>query len=175
LTASPNLRLAAIAALGVLTCILPSAANAGSGSTPVTVSATVTQNCTISTTTNVGFGSYDPVTISGAVTTSGVVKVTCTKGASGITLTLNGGGNSASATSPDTRAMKGATNANYLSYDLYEDSGYATRFPVTAVSETVSGGITTPTNITLYGKIKATAQDVAVDAYGDTVQATVNF
>lgn len=175
MTGSLKLRLAAIAALGSLTCILPSAANAGSASTPVTVSATVTQNCTISTTTNVGFGSYDPVTISAAITTNGVVRVTCTKGASGITLTLNGGSNSASATAPDTRAMKGTTNANYLSYDIYEDSGYATRFPTTAVAETVSGGITTPTNVTLYGKIKAAAQDVSVDSYSDTVQATVNF
>lgn len=159
----------------VAATFFPNVVHAGSQSTSVNVSASVTQNCKISNTANITFGSYDPVTVAAVTQSTGSVSVTCTKGASGITFTLNGGSNSASATSPDTRAMKGTTNGNYLSYDVYETSGYATRFPVTAVAETVSGGITTPTTISLYGQIKAAAQDVSIDSYNDTLSATVNF
>jgi len=171
-----SVRLAGLAAaFGLFAALLPGAASAGSASSSVTVSATVTQNCTISTTTNVAFGAYDPVTVSAVTDATGAVKLTCTKAATGITLTLNGGGHSGSAVAPDTRAMVGATNGDFLSYDIYETGSYATRFPTTPVSETVSGGITTPTTVSLFGQIKAAPQDVSVDTYSDSVQATVNF
>jgi spore coat protein U-like protein len=161
------------AAFGLCASLLPGAASAaGSANSNVNVTATVTQNCTISTTTNIGFGAYDPVTVSAVTDATGAVKLTCTKAATGITLTLNAG--TGTPVGPDTRAMKGAVSGDFLSYDIYE-TAYATRFPTTPVPETVSGGITSPTTISLFGQIKATPQDVSVDTYSDTVQATVNF
>lgn len=167
--------LAVAAAFVLFTFFAPKLANAGSASTPVNVSASVTQNCKISNTGNISFGSYDPVTVSAVTQSTGSVSVTCTKGASGITFTLSSGANSANATGPDTRAMKASGSSTYLSYDVYQTNAYATRFPTSAVAETVSGGITTPTTISLYGQIKAAAQDVSVDTYTDTLSATVNF
>jgi spore coat protein U-like protein len=162
------------AAFGLCATLLPGAASAaGSANSNVNVSATVTQNCTISTTTNIAFGAYDPVTVSAVTNATGAVKLTCTKAATGITLTLNAG--TGTPTAPDTRAMKGATNGNFLSYDIFETGAFATRFPTTPVAETVAGGITAPTTVSLFGQIKAAAQDVSVDTYTDTVQATVNF
>jgi spore coat protein U-like protein len=168
-------RLAALtAAAGLVAALVPGAAGAAtSASSNVTVTAAVTENCTISTPTNIAFGSYDPTTVVAATTATGSVKLTCTKGSTGVTLALNAG--LGTPTAPSTRAMKGSSTGNFLSYDIFEDSGYVTRFPVTAVSETVSGGITTPTTVSLYGQIPAAAQDVSIDSYSDTVIATVNF
>jgi spore coat protein U-like protein len=162
-------------AAAMLAALVPAAANAGSVNQNVNVSASVAQNCKMTTTTNIAFGAYDPVTVSAVTNATGALSVSCTKAATGITLTLSAGGNSTHAVGPQTRAMIGATNGNFLSYDVFEDSGYATRFPVSAVAESVTGGITTPTTISLYGQIPAAAQDVAVDTYSDTLVATLNF
>jgi spore coat protein U-like protein len=151
----------------------------GKGATAVNAAipttASVGQFCTISTTTSVGFGAYDPLTVSAVTNATGKVTVTCTRGNSGVTLTLSGGSNAAHATSPQTRAMVGAAHGDYISYDIFETSAYATRYPTTAVAQTVSGGITTPSVVSLFGQIAAAAQNVSVDSYGDSVSATVNF
>jgi spore coat protein U-like protein len=153
----------------------PTTAGTAATSAAASVTATVVQYCTISTTTNIGFGAYDPLTVSAVTNATGVVTITCTRGNSGITLTLNGGNNSANAVAPQTRAMAGVSHGDFISYDIFEDGGYATRFPTTAVAETIPNGITTPSAISLFGQIPAAPQDVSVDTYGDTVQATVNF
>ena len=173
---SSTARLAGIvAAAALVAAIGPQVASANSVTGNVLVSASVAQNCHMTVTTNVAFGAYDPVTVSAVTNATGALTVTCTKAASGVTLTLNGGANSTHAASPQTRAMVGTTNGDFLSYDVFEDSGYATRFPTTAVPETISGGITTPTTISIYGEIPAAAQDVSVDTYNDTILATLNF
>lgn len=152
----------------------------GSGdSSPATitdaVNGTVVQACTISNGSNVGFGSYNPVTLAAAQVATGSVIVTCTRGSSGVTLTLSSGNNSGSATAPSTRAMKGVSFGNVISYDIFEDSGYATRFPTTAVAESITGGINAPSTLSLFGQIPATPQDVTIDTYSDQVTAIVNF
>jgi spore coat protein U-like protein len=141
----------------------------------IATTATVAVNCTISTTTDIGFGAYNPLTVASVTDSTGVVTVTCTRGNSGITVAVNGGNNAAHATTPQTRAMIGATSGNYLSYDIFETAAYATRFPTTAVAETIPTGITTPTLLSLFGQIPAAAQDVSIDTYSDSVQVTVNF
>ncbi len=145
--------------------------------TTISTTGSVAQFCTVSTTTNIGFGSYDPVTVSAVTNGTGVIAITCTRGNAGVTLTLSAGNNSTHATTPQTRAMVGATHGNYISYDIFETNAYATRYPTTAVAEssTVTGGITTPTALSLFGQIPAAAQDVSVDTYSDTVTATINF
>ena len=153
----------------------PTTAGTTGTSVAAGVTATVIQFCTITTTTNIGFGAYDPVTVITATNNTGVVTIACTRGNSGITLTVGAGSHAANATAPSTRAMIGATNGNFISYDIFETGAYATRFPTTAVAETISGGITTPSPISLFGQIPAARQDVSVDTYSDTVLTTVNF
>jgi spore coat protein U-like protein len=153
----------------------PTTAGTASTSNAVTTTATVIQFCTISTTTNIAFGAYDPLTVSGVTDNTGVVTVTCTRGNSGITLTVGGGGHAANAKAPSTRAMIGAAHGDFISYDIFETAAYATHFPTTAVAQTITGGVTTPSGISLFGQIPAAPQDVSVDSYSDTVLTTVNF
>jgi len=163
------------------TALIPGAVSAGSaGPVNVPVSATVSQNCTITSPVGISFGAYDPVTVTTASDHSGSVTITCTKAATGVSLSLSAGGGNASGCGSDKRAMVGTNNGDNLCYDIWETSAYGgtggVRWPVsTGVSETISGGITTPSVITLYGEIKAAAQDVSVDSYNDTVTATVNW
>jgi len=45
----------------------------------------------------------------------------------------------------------------------------------TAITETVTGGVTTPTTVTIYGRVPG-AQDAAVGTgYTDAITATVNY
>jgi len=153
----------------------PTTTGTAKTSANISTTATVVQFCTIATTTNIAFGAYDPLAAASVTNSTGVVTITCTRGNSGITLTVGAGGHAANATAPSTRAMIGAVHGNFISYDIFETSAYATRFPTTAVAETISGGTTTPSPISLFGQIPAARQDVSVDSYSDTVLTTVNF
>jgi spore coat protein U domain-containing protein, fimbrial subunit CupE1/2/3/6 len=96
-------------------------AMAASATANLGVSATVTNNCTISTAA-LAFGSYDPVVANASsnLDGTGTVVVACTKGATA-TIGLGLGGNA----SGSTRRM-GDGGTNYLTYELYQDSGRST-------------------------------------------------
>lgn len=148
-----------------------SQAQAATATANLGVSATVTNNCTISTAA-LAFGSYDPVgaNASSDLDSTGTVVVACTKGATA-TIGLGLGGNAAGST----RRM-GDGASNYLTYELYQDSGRTTVWgnagagllsPVAAPSKAAR-------NFTVYGRVTSN-QDVAAGSYSDTVVATVNF
>jgi len=81
----------------------------------------VTNNCTISTVA-LAFGSYDPVVANASTNLdgTGTVVVACTKGSTA-TIGLGLGSN---VTGSTRRMRDGGTN--YLTYELYQDSGRAT-------------------------------------------------
>ena len=143
----------------------------GSSSASLTVSATVTQNCTI-TTTPVNFGAYDPVSANATAPLDGLgsVVVTCTRGAAAkVGLSV---GNNAEGT---TRRM-GQGAAAYLAYELYKDASRATVWGDTldTALDIAPAPSRNPRTFTVYGRVAA-AQDATVGAYTDTVLATVNF
>ncbi len=151
----------------------PNLALAGSATSSFSVTASVSNNCTISTTT-VAFGAYDPIVANATspLDSTGSVTITCTKGAA-TTIGLNTGSNSANA-SGSTRAM--ASGSNFLSYELYQDTGRSVVWgnsgaglftPAAAPSKS-------PRAFTVYGRV-AGGQDAAGGSYSDTVVATVNF
>ncbi len=146
---------------------------AGSSTGTLSVTASVAQNCIVGNAT-LAFGAYDPVVanLSTNDDQSTTIVLTCTKGASGITL---GFGNSANAPAGCTAPQRCLVSAgHYMNYQLYSDAG-RTAVWTTAIAETVSGGVTTPTNVTVYGRIPS-AQDASVGAtYTDSVTATINF
>ena len=143
----------------------------GSNSASLTVSATVTQNCTI-TTTPVNFGAYDPVSANATAPLDGLgsVVVTCTRGAAA-KVALSTGSNAEGTTR---RMSQGA--AAYLAYELYKDPSRLTVWGDTL--DTALDIPAAPSRIartyTVYGRVAA-AQDATVGAYTDTVLATVNF
>ena len=147
---------------------------AGSATSNFTVTASVSNNCTISSTA-IGFGAYDPIVTNAStpLDAAGTVVITCTKGAT-TTIGLNTGNNAANA-SGTTRAMKSGTD--YLSYEIYQEAARSTVW-----GNSGTGLLTPPAapnknarTFSTYGRVPA-AQDVPASAtYTDTVTATVNF
>jgi spore coat protein U-like protein len=146
-------------------------AQSGNSSANLTVSATVTKNCTI-TTAPVAFGNYDSVATNATAPLDGVgtITVKCTKGAAA-KVGLSAGSNAQGATR---RMAQNATD--HLTYELYKDTGRATIWGNTATT-----GLDVPAApsqvarpFTVYGRV-AQAQEATVGSYADTVVATVNF
>src|SRR5947207_1580417 len=170
--------------LGVGATMLSStSAHAGVATSNIAVTASVTANCTISTTA-VAFGAYDPVVAnaSTALNGNGSVSIACTKGsAPNITLDL---GANASGSQRNMLVTGGGTDV--LAYQLYQPPSTTPSttcsFPGSQVWGTAGSAIFTPTAPTskagrtynVCGTISG-GQDVAVGSYQDTVVATVNF
>jgi spore coat protein U-like protein len=141
---------------------------AATTTTTFTVSATVTNNCTVSA-TNHAFGAYTP---SGALPTDGTstVTVNCTLGA-GYNVGLDSGtGSGATVT---TRKM--TSGASTLNYSLYQDALRSTVWGDTVGTNTVAGtGTGLDVGHTVYGRIPI-SQNVAAGSYSDTITVTVTF
>jgi spore coat protein U-like protein len=138
----------------------------------VGVSADITNNCTVGNVSAIAF-TYDPIVAnaSSPAVATGTVDVTCTSGASW-SLDLDNGQNHSSATLSQNRAMKSGTN--FLSYDIYSDSGHSTVWLSGAGSDVTGTGNGAAQTQTMYGQVPA-AQNVPAGTYNDTVVATVNF
>jgi spore coat protein U domain-containing protein, fimbrial subunit CupE1/2/3/6 len=161
-------------------------ASAGSTTSTVTVSATVSQTCLVST-TPVAFGTYDPVSSNSAtgsdVASNGSVSVTCTRSSTGVSITLGPGGNAEGAQ----RRLAGG--GSFLNYQLYHPSATtpaaACGSSAGTVWSTTGGGIFTPTGVADWGAsspksfnicgLVPRGQDVPAASYSDSVLATINF
>ena len=162
---------AAVSGMAIVAVGFNVSASAATATANLGVSATVTNNCTISTAA-LAFGSYDPVVTHASTDLdgTGTVTVACTKGASS-TVGLGLGSNA----SGSTRRMTDGSS-NYLTYELYSDSGRTT------VWGNSGAGLYSPgvapskaaRNFTVYGRVTSN-QDVPAGSYADTVLATVNF
>jgi spore coat protein U-like protein len=161
----------AAAVLGVVGFVGAVHVRAGSATASLAPSATISNNCTISA-GSLAFGPYDPVVANAAANLdgTGTVTIACTKGAT-TTIALDLGANASGSTR---RLTDGSSN--YLSYEIYQDSGRSTVWgssgaalytPAAAPSNAVR-------NVTAYGRVSSN-QDSPAGTYNDTVTATVNF
>lgn len=140
----------------------------------LSVTATVSNNCTI-TTSAVAFGAYDPIVANASTPrdAAGTVTVTCTSGAvTKITLGQGVNFNTGSTDAAPNRRM--INGANFLSYAIYQETGRTTAWGNTALTGVAHTGTGTETAISVYGRIPA-AQNVPAASYSDTVVATVTF
>lgn len=157
-----------------LTCLVGAAdfGHAATATTNLTVSATVPETCTISTSA-VSFGTVAQIPT--ITTGQGSVSVTCGIG-SAWTVTLNLGG--ANPGAPRTMSVGGIPR---VSYELYKDAGLTQIWGDTGFAATypfgsgVSGvGTGAPQVTTVFGQ--AASQPTAPPGnYSDIVVATVNF
>jgi len=160
-----------LAGLAVVLAATASRLSGQSATATLTVNASVSKNCTI-TTAPVSFGAYDPVTANATAPLdgTGTVTVTCTKGAVAV-VGLNPGSN---AQGTSRRMSQGA--AAYLNYELYKDSTHSTIWGDAADTalDIPAAPNRNPRDFTVFGRV-AQAQDATVGNYSDTVVATVNF
>jgi spore coat protein U-like protein len=150
-------------------------AQAETATSNLSVTATITNNCIIST-SDVAFGAYDPIVAhaSSALNGTGTVTVTCTSGASAIiTLGQASHANPSSTDAVPKRRMHNSGSSK-LSYFLYSNAGWTTVWGNTAGTGVAHTGIGTATAMTVYGQVTA-GQNVAAGSYSDTVVATVTF
>jgi len=146
------------------------AIDAQSASANLQVTASVSKNCTI-TTSPVNFGAYDPITAhkTSNLDGQGTLTVTCTRGA-GAKVALAAGAN---ALGTVRRMQDGA--ASYLTYELYQDSSRSTPWGEgTSAKDLATALNSSPRDFVVYGRVPS-GQDAAVGNYNDTVVATVNF
>ncbi|MBM3820680.1 MAG: spore coat protein U domain-containing protein [Acidimicrobiia bacterium] len=135
----------------------------------LTVSASVTNNCTISAAA-ISFAAYDPVVANATANLDGEGRVTiaCTKGAVP-TIGLGAGSNA----SGSTRRL--ASGAEMLTYEIYQNSSRSTVWNGGGgILTTTAAPSKAPRDYTVYGRITG-GQDVAAGTYTDTIVATVNF
>jgi spore coat protein U-like protein len=134
------------------------------------VSASVTANCTVST-SPVAFGNVD-VTSGQAVQGTGSISVTCTNGTAWTAAADAGAGAGADLT---TRKM--ANGGDLLNYSLFTDSGRTQTWgdgqdATTTFAATGTGSAQVET---VYGLIQAGQTGVAAGDFADTVQVTVSY
>lgn len=163
-----NARIALV--FGGLMLGVSSPALAQTATANLTVTASVANRCTI-TTSAVSFGSYDPVVTHASTPLDGTgsVIVACTKGASGTRIDLGQGAHYSGA-----RRMQAGTE--FLTYELYTNTGRTTVWNSGAGNglSLTPAPSSAPRTFDVYGRVPA-AQDVAVGSYTDTVVATINF
>lgn len=136
----------------------------------LSVSATVANNCTISTNA-IAFGAYDPIVTNASadLDAAGSVVITCTKGAT-TTVGFDTGANG----SGSTRRL--ASSGNYLAYELYQDSGRTTVWSNSGAGllSVAAAPSKSARTISVYARLSS-GQDVPAGTYTDTIVATVNF
>jgi spore coat protein U-like protein len=162
---------AAVSGMALVAAGFNATASAATATANLGISATVTNNCTISTAA-LAFGSYDPVVAHASTNLdgTGTVIVACTKGATA-TVGLGFGSNASGSTR---RLTDGSSN--YLTYELYQDAGHTTVWGNSGADLYSPGAAPSKAarNFTVYGRV-ASNQDVPAGSFSDTVVATVNF
>ncbi len=141
---------------------------AGTDTTTFTVSATVSDACSV-TASNLDFGAYQPIAGVDTDATS-TVTATCTLGTS-YEIGLDAGSGTPGTT---TRAMTGG-GGDFLDYELYSDTSRSIVWTDLAGANPVAGtgtGLDVPHIV--YGRIPA-GQEVPADSYSDTINVTIEF
>lgn len=152
----------------------PSMAVASTATSDIGITASVPNNCTIST-SPLSFDPYDPINANAtsALAGTGTVTTTCTSGASA-TITLGQGNNPGGSSTNASPIRQLAAGTNKLSYYLYQDNGRTTVWGNTAGTGLAPTADGTAQDSTVYATIPA-GQNVPAGSYTDTVTATVTY
>ena len=143
---------------------------AATTSTTLNVDATVTANCTVSSSA-LSFGAVNPISGTNVDATGGIT-VTCTNGTA---WTATAGVGSGSGATYAARRM--TSGANLLSYNIYTDAARANVWGdgtggTATIANTGSG---VAQNVTVYGRVPSGQTAVPPGGYADTVAVTVTY
>jgi spore coat protein U-like protein len=135
----------------------------------------VNGTCSVSVSTHLAFGAYEPVVTNRtmALDATATVSVTCTN-YQPYTITLGQGSNAAGGSTENVPLRQMAFGTNKLRYDVYGDSGRNVVWGNTASTGIVGTGTGNAQSITVYGQVAAGQQQPA-GSYVDTVLMTVTF
>lgn len=152
------------------------AAQAATDTKTFQVKLTITESCVISATapTDVDFGSQARATAAVAFDAAGALNVNCSAGTP-YTIGLNGGANNTGTTATPTagsrRMLSGA--ANYVGYELYQNSTRATFWGNATGSWLGGTGTGASVSVPVYGRV--VSANAPAGAYVDTVTATITY
>jgi spore coat protein U-like protein len=160
-----------------LACLLVVAAGsafAGTATSNMSVTATVTANCTI-TANALNFGAYDPIVANAAAPLNGntTINVVCTNG-SPATVTMDQGLTPAGGSTAAAPLRQMASGGNFLGYFLYQDNANTIVWGNTPGTGEAYTGTGVSTSVNVFGQVPA-GQNVPAGSYGDTVVATITF
>ena len=168
------LKRAILSAIVLGFAILATQSHADTGTSNMSVSATIKHSCSIET-TPMAFGAYDGVVANASTALDAMATVisSCTSGAAAL-ITMNAG-NSAGSGSTDVPVRQMTAGASeYLVYQVYSDVSRKTIWgnsDPTGVSFTGTG---TPQTLTIYGSIPS-AQLVPEGDYSDQIIVTITY
>ena len=150
-------------------------AYAGTATSNLSVTATVSANCTIDASGTVAFGAYDPVVANAAadLDNTGTISTVCTNGSSAA-ITLGQGANADAGSTDDLPLRRMTDGTNFLGYEIFADSARTTVWGNSAATEVSVTGTGASVDTTVYGRV-AQGQNVPAGSYTDTVIATVTF
>jgi spore coat protein U-like protein len=160
-----------IAAVAIL---FPPAASASTATGSLSVTATVSDSCAITSGGGtLSFGAYDPVIANATTpaTQSTTFQLTCTNGTSA-TILLGQGSNPSSGSTDAVPVRNMVYSGTKLNYQLYTTSARTTVWNNTTGVGQSANGLAQP--ITVYGSIPA-GQTVGSGSYADTVVITISF
>lgn len=165
-------------ALGLVLSAAAGAASAAQVNGNFQVTATVSGSCVISGANDINFGTYDPTGAQGtsALDAQGSIAVRCTAGSTNVKVALDQGMNADAGSTNETPLRRMVSGSNYLSYQLYQDSGRATVWGDGSAELVIPSFASSITPVTLdtHGRIPA-GQNAAIGSYSDTVGVTVTF
>lgn len=154
---------------GNVSCLNDSYDDGISTMSPFTVQATIKPSCSAVTATDLSFGQSTGLLTANMDGTS-VISVTCVNGTP-YRVGLNDG-TSASGTA---RRMKLSTGNDYVTYELYRDTGYSQRWGNTQGTDTVAGtGSGFSQQIAVYGRVPPQVTPTP-GSYADTVTVYVYY
>ncbi|MDM7554026.1 Csu type fimbrial protein [Xanthomonas fragariae] len=136
---------------------------------PFTASANVPARCNTYVTTDLDFGSIAG-TIATAIDRTSTISLACTN-RTAWNIGLDNGSNA----NGSVRRMRHATSSNYITYELYSNSGRSSRWGNTIGVDTLAGtgnGVTQ--TVTVYGRAPASQLPIA-GAYNDTVTVFITY
>lgn len=142
---------------------------ADTASTTFTVSATVSNACTISA-SDLSFGSYQPLSGS-AVDATTSISVNCT-----LDTSYNVGLDAGSGSGASVSTRKLTSGSDLMNYTLYRDSNRTNVWGNTVGTDTSSGtGTGSSQSLTVYGRVIAGQSTVPSGSYSDTINVTITF